>query len=757
MCIPFAHAAKPSSYVKHYTSPVFNWPDIGTLCQDSCGFIWIGSNMGITRFDGRHFRTFPIPSSDGAFNCQPRYMSVGPNNKMYIVTTTGRFVFDITTEEFSALSDSITMPPPTEIMVPQSELDEIDWGFKTHAVNTTLRDREGGIWLGTFYDGLFYYSDRQQLFSQVDAESAQNPIMRTICPTDAGITYAGSEDMGLYRLDTENNRLLPVGGLTWQGQPIPRDIHSLIATGDTLWIGTYSGGIYLMDIGENRIIDAMRSDAEWRLPCHHVANMFRTDEGNILIGTCYGLYSYSPQQRKCGIVEGSEEYFVLSMAQNADGTIWVGSTNRGLAVLRKDASDGGWTITKHPGFAYPCVTAMMEENDTCLLLGTDSEGLWRITPSAHTNIVSGTELGSSVSRILEDEGGRLWITTLNGLFCYDSDGEQLAYFTTNEGLDSNHFNFDSGLITKDGVALVGTYDGLTRFRPADFVVIDTPLTPHFTNINIGGKDTLATTTLTLEHDAPSFHIDFSVPTYAYPNTIYYRYKLENTENDWQMVTDPMQRIYFSHLADGHYRLLLQASYRIDEWLGGTVEMDIVVLPPFWRSTWAYMIYVLVATFIAITSFLLWRQRTDRKELKEQIAKLLQNQEYLRTSTASSPYSMAKEVMSKRIESDLLERVDAYLEANICNRDLSIETLADHMNMSASTLYRKLKAASSLSPNDYIRLYRLNTAARLLKQNGFNIKTVTEQTGFSSVAYFTNCFTKHFGITPGKYKDTTKKT
>ena len=66
----------------------------------------------------------------------------------------------------------------------------------------------------------------------------------------------------------------------------------------------------------------------------------------------------------------------------------------------------------------------------------------------------------------------------------------------------------------------------------------------------------------------------------------------------------------------------------------------------------------------------------------------------------------------------------------------------------------MKSASSLSPNDYIRLYRLNTAARMLN-DGCQIKFVAEDLGFSSVSYFTSSFVKHFGMTPGEYKNSVK--
>ena len=91
------------------------------------------------------------------------------------------------------------------------------------------------------------------------------------------------------------------------------------------------------------------------------------------------------------------------------------------------------------------------------------------------------------------------------------------------------------------------------------------------------------------------------------------------------------------------------------------------------------------------------------------------------------------------------------EKHRVSADLNGITQAEAMNMSGSTLYRKMKSASSLSPNDYIRLYRLNTAARMLN-DGCQIKIVVENVGFSSVSYFTSSFVKHFGITPREYRN-----
>jgi len=798
-----AYARDPnrSPYIKHYgTDCGFNSPGINCIDQDEDGFIWIGSNTGLTRFDGCHFKTFSLVGMDeSAFNKQPRCMLVN-DREVLVGTMRGLYAFDMESETFACINDSLpaltksvrglwndngcTMLTdgdsvfrlyrnPTRIVPLRKEeaheqLDKhyynerdltngIDWGEYRNAVTVSMRDREGGIWAGTFYDGLYYYSDRLQMFSQVRSVGVRPDVVRTICVAETGTVYVGSEDEGVFVFDGASHCLRPLEGMSWDGVPMPKEVHSLVADGDTLWIGTLSDGIYMYDMRKGVVVDNITGDGTRGLHSNHAVQMFRTVERHVIIGTIDGLYVYDRETRRCMMVRGTEGRFVHSIAQSADGQVWVGSLGSPMCNIRK--SNGKWEATDSPEFDYPCVTAMSVLRDGSILVGTDNNGLWQIKCSNKgvpkdicTNIIGYSRLGSSVNHIMEDDAGRLWITTFNGLFCYDLSNGRLAHFTSDDGLKTNHFNYASGHIGPDGMALVGSYDGLTAFYPAAFTFMDKPLEPVFTNINIGGTDTLPLKMLTLNYDTPSFYVEYSVPTYAYSNMVYYRYKLEGASDvEWTMTNDDDQRIFFGHLSDGQYRLHLQASYNPNRWEGETALMDIIIRPPFWCSDWAYMLYILVIVVVLAVSFIMWKQRSERNALKKQIAKLLENREYLRSTKASSPYAMAKEVVPEKIESSFLERVDTYLGENICNKNMSVETLAEHMNMSGSTLYRKMKSASSLSPNDYIRLYRLNTAARML-DDGCQIKIVVENVGFSSVSYFTSSFVKHFGITPGEYRN-----
>jgi AraC-like DNA-binding protein len=99
----------------------------------------------------------------------------------------------------------------------------------------------------------------------------------------------------------------------------------------------------------------------------------------------------------------------------------------------------------------------------------------------------------------------------------------------------------------------------------------------------------------------------------------------------------------------------------------------------------------------------------------------------------------------------LEALSDIIKKNLTNEQFTVDTLASEMAVSRSNLRRKVLGVTGLPPNDYIRLYRLNTAARMLN-DGCQIKIVVENVGFSSVSYFTSSFVKHFGITPGEYRN-----
>ena len=100
---------------------------------------------------------------------------------------------------------------------------------------------------------------------------------------------------------------------------------------------------------------------------------------------------------------------------------------------------------------------------------------------------------------------------------------------------------------------------------------------------------------------------------------------------------------------------------------------------------------------------------------------------------------------------LLEHLDEKIKAELNNSELSVDVLASELNFSHSTFYRKIKSLTGLSPNDYVRMYRLRAAAKFIESGSFNLAEIANKTGFGTQSYFSALFKKYYGMTPSEYK------
>lgn len=139
-----------------------------------------------------------------------------------------------------------------------------------------------------------------------------------------------------------------------------------------------------------------------------------------------------------------------------------------------------------------------------------------------------------------------------------------------------------------------------------------------------------------------------------------------------------------------------------------------------------------------------------EHLQVQIANLLMNRSKIKDFFANSPLVHIKTMAYSKADENFLEKLNEAVNRNIANIDLDVEHLADSMNMSKPTLYRKIKAISNLTPHELINIARLKKAAQLLAENEFKIYEITEMVGYSSQTHFGRCFAKQFGMPPTDY-------
>ncbi|WP_291152014.1 hybrid sensor histidine kinase/response regulator transcription factor [Flavobacterium sp. UBA7680] len=137
-------------------------------------------------------------------------------------------------------------------------------------------------------------------------------------------------------------------------------------------------------------------------------------------------------------------------------------------------------------------------------------------------------------------------------------------------------------------------------------------------------------------------------------------------------------------------------------------------------------------------------------LKVQVNNLIENRKQIMNYYASSPLSHIKSIAHNKTDEKFLKKLDEEILKNITDSDLSVESLAEIMNMSRSTLYRKIKDISNLSPNELINIVRLKRAAELLLNENYKMYEIAEMVGYKSQTSFGRNFQKHFSMTPSEY-------
>ncbi len=139
-----------------------------------------------------------------------------------------------------------------------------------------------------------------------------------------------------------------------------------------------------------------------------------------------------------------------------------------------------------------------------------------------------------------------------------------------------------------------------------------------------------------------------------------------------------------------------------------------------------------------------------KHLLVRIKNLLESRKKLRQKYSSYPLVKGHQMEGNSKDQQFIEKVLKFIEEHIANSDLSVELLSVELGMSKSVLQRKIKALTDNTPNEFIRLIRLQYAVKLLLSNEYRISEIGYMSGFSSPSYFSHCFCEHFKLTPSEY-------
>jgi ligand-binding sensor domain-containing protein/signal transduction histidine kinase len=509
------------------------------------------------------------------------------------------------------------------------------YSLSDNAIYSLCRDTEGGMWAGTYFGGMNYYAPQSSIFTKYFPGQQKNSIsgndIREICKDKNGNLWIGTEDAGLNKLAPGSDKFVSYFPDGSKKTIAHYNIHGLLADGDQLWIGTFEHGLDVMNINTGLITKRYHMGKGSQLKSDFILSLYKTRAGDIIIATTAGIYIYNHKKDDFDPVPGMPFLFYNNLKEDADGTIWAGSFNDGLFSFRlgergyKNFRNEHRVAGSLPNNTVNCIFQDSKKN---LWITTDGGGLSlydKKTGSFKSYTVENGMPGNFLFNILEDDQYKLWISSTRGLVRFDPLKKTIKVYTQTDGLLTDQFNYSSSYKDTDGRMYFGSVKGLISFLPNQLNTTSKTAPLFLTGFKIDHtelqskkedtvmqKSILYTRKIILNNNQSSFNIDFAALSYFAPEKTEYAYKISGLYNDWQYLKTN-RKIYFTKLAPGEYvfeaKALIQGS---KEWSRNNIKLLIVVLPPFWKSPVAWLLYVFL--FLGLTALVVrqYHQRTQHK-------------------------------------------------------------------------------------------------------------------------------------------------
>jgi signal transduction histidine kinase/ligand-binding sensor domain-containing protein/DNA-binding response OmpR family regulator len=493
------------------------------------------------------------------------------------------------------------------------------------------KDNAGIIWVGTFKQGVSYYHK----------DIIQFPLVRHYSSNSASLPY---EDVDCFVEDANQNLWIGTngGGLIFYNQATkkytqyrhdPAKSKSLsndvvislfIDHENKLWIGTYFGGL-----------DRWNGDG-----FEHYRHS-DTDPSSISDDRVYCIKEDSSSRLWVGTFAGSmniynrsannfthPEYNMLSeytavIYEDKQKNIWIGR-DRGIDVIEKSTGKVKHyvnSVTNPNSLVANDVNSIIQDRNGLFWIGT-KQGL-SVLNSQTGKFINIDEQGglpnSNVRNILEDKRGLIWVSTENGIASIQLIGSGDAHmfriqkYDESDGLQGKEFNANSAFKTRDGEIIFGGPHGFNLFNPANIHPISLVPKLIFTDFQLFNKsvkvgDTIAgrvvltksianTQYITLNHNQNVFSIEFASCYFFNPGKISYQYKLDGFDKEWQVSQNDARKVTYTNLDAGDYVFNVISGNTDDPDEEGVATLHIKILPPFWETSIAFVLYFIIAVGI----------------------------------------------------------------------------------------------------------------------------------------------------------------
>ncbi len=496
-----------------------------------------------------------------------------------------------------------------------------EYSISDNAVYTIAEDSDGGVWVGSFFGGVNYYSEYTSQFKKILPGDMPGDLkgksISEMCEDRNGNLWIATEDAGLnfYNRHTDSFS---------SGYIDATNVHALALVEDSeLWVGTYLDGLYVLDVNSGRSRHFTNDGTSGSLIDNSVYSIYKGFDNTIWIGTIRGLCRYDTSTGRFERVRGDIiTSSVNDIAEDIDGRIWFATIGQG--VFRYDTRNGEWDRPgsgedwKNSGGITQAITLLLDRKGN-MWVGTEGKGVFRFDRSScssdlHYDEADGLPNGV-VYKLLEDGGGNIWGSTNKGLFRISSDSGRIITVNSENGLIYNQFNYKSGVRLRGGRFLFGCVKGIASFDPDHlkritappsilfnrFLLFNEPVEPGASGAPLK-KSIMASDEIVLRPDQSVFSIGFTAVNYSERQDVRYYYMLKGLGDEW-VPASKSATITFSRLLPAKYSLVVKAVSEEGDWQPVEKVIDIRVLPPWYRTLFAKVMFVLLA--LAMCGLVIW--------------------------------------------------------------------------------------------------------------------------------------------------------
>lgn len=503
----------------------------------------------------------------------------------------------------------IESPNSTKVKLKKFDFNpESKSGLSGNAIYVIAEINNNSIWIGTAWNGLnvINYKDNSELiYSDIKGEK---PFPVLSINKSKNSLFIGSDGNGLttFNFKDKSIKKLPIDANYIQ--------HISINDDRFIWLGTFANGLIKYDLRDNtqkKYVNTINDNSS--ISFNNVRDLIFEGD-SIWVGTWGGglnLFDKKKQEFKTFTFNDSIKPLnnrnIVSL-ENDDNRIWIATFGGGLNMFEKRTKkfkNFKFSESNHNSISSNYIFSLLKDSRNNLWIGSSGAGISRMNLKDFSITRFEEYKYSTITSIIEDNENNIWFGSKNGILKYDYKDNAMHQVNVLYG----DYHLNSTFIDKDNYLYFGGINGITKFNPSQIDLSFNPIKVFITDFKLFNKKVPITDNgilqsniqtvdeITLNYSDNVFTFNYAGIKYPFSKDLEYAIKLENFDEQWREVGKD-RTATFTNLSPGEYIFKVKAKEIDDEWKSDYTSIRIKVLKPFWSTWWAILFYLFLIVLIA---------------------------------------------------------------------------------------------------------------------------------------------------------------